>query len=99
METSISDDLDAWVELGSSGRFALGDSLNVISGEYTRVPDGIRIDHAVTTLVGYVGDDPTRLALIRAVAKMTRAAVVIELRMESDSLVMAAAGHTLTCVP
>jgi hypothetical protein len=95
--TVLSADLNAWLELESTGRFAVSDSVNVASGDYECHAGGIRLEHLVSTLVGYDGRDPARNELLRAVAAVLRADVTIQLHADGDSLVLTAPGYTLTC--
>jgi hypothetical protein len=56
--------LGATFQLTSDGRFLASDSVNALSGTYVATPTGFRVTKAATTLVGYSGTDPTRLAVI-----------------------------------
>ena len=62
----VPDSLVATFQLTPDGLFLASDSVNALSGAYTATRTGFAVTHTATTLVGYAGTDPTRLAVIAA---------------------------------
>jgi hypothetical protein len=47
------------------GRIQIDDSLNAVSGKFTKTADGFEVRATMTTAVGWLGTDPVRTATIR----------------------------------
>jgi len=47
------------------GRIQIDDSLNFVSGRFTKTADGFEVRDTATTLVGWMGTDPVRAATMR----------------------------------
>ena len=65
-KVDVPDSIVATFQLTPDGRFLASDSVNALSGAYTATRTGFSVTHTATTLVGYSGSDPTRLAVIAA---------------------------------
>jgi hypothetical protein len=63
-KVDVPDLIDATFQLTSDGRFLASDSVNALSGTYTATRSGFTVTSTATTLVGYAGTDPTKLAVI-----------------------------------
>lgn len=61
----------ATLQLTADGTYLADDSVNAISGTYRGSTSGFRTTRAASTLVGYAGSDPARLAVIAAMAALT----------------------------
>ena len=95
--TAIPSSLDGWVELDLDSRLRVSDSVNVWSAALTAVPGGIRLGEVVTTLVGHDRRDPTRAALLDAVAAIMQEETAIAVHSGAGMLTLIASGYTLTC--
>jgi hypothetical protein len=60
--------LRATLQLSADGQFVASDTVNTMSGKFTRTVRGFEVPAAVTTAVGYAGRDPARLAVISAMS-------------------------------
>jgi hypothetical protein len=52
------------------GRIQIDDSLNFVSGNFTKTADGFEVRDTATTLVGWMGTDPVRAATIRGMGAL-----------------------------
>jgi hypothetical protein len=64
--TTIPADVGAGMALLPDGRIVVDDSVNTLSGLFTISADGFEVRDVASTLVGYAGGDPHRLAAIAA---------------------------------
>lgn len=70
--TAIPADIGARMDLLPNGRIFIHDGVNALNGWFTKSADGFEVRDVATTLVGYVGSDPHRLAAIRALNTLAR---------------------------
>jgi hypothetical protein len=56
--------ISARMALLPDGRIQIYDSLNFVSGKFTKTADGFEVRDTATTLVGWMGTDPVRTATI-----------------------------------
>ena len=63
----VPDSIVATLQLTSDGRFLASDTVNGMSGTYSTTRAGFTTTSTVTTLIGYTGTDPTRLAVIASI--------------------------------
>lgn len=66
-KVEVPDSIDATLQLSSDGRFLASDTVNALSGTYTATRTGFTVTSTATTLVGYTGTDPARLAVIASI--------------------------------
>ncbi len=69
--TAIPASIDAWLELAADGELLASDDVNTITGHFTTTSTGFDVSDAVTTLVGYGGNDPVQLAAITGIGAVT----------------------------
>lgn len=69
--TAIPASVDAWLELAADGEFLASDDVNTFNGRFTPTSAGFDVSDTVTTLVGYAGNDPVRLAAITGIGAMS----------------------------
>jgi hypothetical protein len=65
--TTIPADVDAQIDLFSDGLFLANDGVNGLDGRFTKSADGFEVYNVITSLVGYDGKDPRKLAAIAAI--------------------------------
>lgn len=97
--TAIPASIRAQMNLLQDGRVQISDGLNGISGQLARNAHGFEVRNAATTLMGYPGSDPGKLAAIRgfrAAAMQGRQDFV--LTVSSTQLVINAGAYRLTFV-
>jgi hypothetical protein len=64
--TTIPAAVGARMELLPDGRILIDDSVNALSGRFTKTADGFEVHDVATTFVAYDGRDPVRVAAIAA---------------------------------
>ena len=104
----VPDSVVATFQVTPDGRFLASDSVNALSGAYTATRTGFTVTDATTTLVGYTGSDPTRLAVIAAMNAVLRPKGSVRAETTGSTLTLIApsyqlsfrkAGHALTYPP
>jgi len=95
-EVDVPGSVDATFQLTADGRFLASDSVNALSGTYTATRSGFTVTHAVTTLVGYAGADPTRLAVIAAMGAVLLREGAVGAKVTASVLTLTAAGYQLS---
>lgn len=91
----VPESVDATFQLTSDGRFLASDSVNALSGDYTANRTGFTVTNAATTLVGYGGTDPTRLAVIAAMNGVLLRAGAVAAKTAGTALTLNAANYQL----
>lgn len=74
---TVPEALKATWQFTGDRQFLASDTVNAISGRYRFVNNGFATIDAATTLVGYVGSDPVRLAVISGFQRMTIGTVAV----------------------
>jgi hypothetical protein len=93
---------EAWTDLQHDGQLVCFDSVNVLSGGYDLTATGLETHVRGTTLVGYDGCDPARVAVIAAVGALAdltgegRRPVAVSARVVAQELVLTVPGRELT---
>jgi heat shock protein HslJ len=95
-KVDVPDSIDATVQLTSDGRFLASDSVNALSGTYTATRTGFTVTSAATTLVGYAGTDPTRLAVISSMGAALGHQAAIAAKTTGTTLTLDLANYQLT---
>ena len=68
---AVPEALNATWQFTGDQQFLASDTVNALSGRYRFLPTGFATTDAATTLVGYAGSDPVRLAVISGFQRMT----------------------------
>ncbi|GAA0813667.1 hypothetical protein [Spirilliplanes yamanashiensis] len=69
--TAIPASVGAWLELAADGTLLASDGVNVINGHVTGAGAGFDVYEAITTLVGYAGDNPAEVAAVTGIHAVT----------------------------
>jgi hypothetical protein len=94
--TSISPALDGYIAFAPDHTLRADDTVNFHFGKYHVDGDGFR-PHAGSTLVGYAGHDPARLALIGAVDAVTQSDAVVLAVSAGNRLTLKTGDYTVLC--
>lgn len=92
---SVPASLQATWQFTADRQFLASDTVNAISGRYRLSPTGFATINAGTTLVGYAGFDPVRLAVIAAFQAMTSGPVDVALTSSPPNAAMRVPGYVL----
>ncbi|MDT4893700.1 MAG: hypothetical protein QOE97_2735 [Pseudonocardiales bacterium] len=93
---SVPESPQATWQFTADRQFLASDTVNAISGRYRLSPTGFATMNAGTTLVGYAGSDPVRLAVISAFRAMTSGPVDVALTSSPPNAVtMRVPGYVL----
>jgi hypothetical protein len=95
-KVDVPDSIDATFQLTSDGRFLASDTVNGMSGTYTATRTGFIVTSAVSTLVGYAGADPTRLAVITSMAAVLRQGTAVAATTTGPTLTLNRTNYQLT---
>ena len=98
---TVPTEVGAWIRFDPSGRLQLNDGVNAASGGFTATPEGFRRTEMASTLVGYAGSDPVRLAVIDGMGAVLGFGPeaeddVVSARMSSERLVLGVDGYELS---
>lgn len=93
---SVAPSLHASWQFGADQHFLASDTVNAISGLYRLGPNSFRTIDAATSLAGYLGHDPVRLAVIAAFQAMTTRPVDVASDAPPSTAVLRVAGYVLT---
>lgn len=88
--------VDATFQLTADGRYLASDSVNALSGTYTAIGTGFRVTKAATTLVGYAGTDPARLAVIAGMNGVLLRQGAVAAQTTGRTLTLSAANYQLS---
>jgi hypothetical protein len=92
---AVPETFNATWQFTADQQFLASDTVNAISGRYRFVQVGFTTIDAATTLVGYAGSDPVRLAVISGFQKMTSATVAVSVSSPAE-VVMRVPGFVMT---
>jgi len=92
----VPDSINATIQLTSDGRFLASDSINALSGTYTATRTGFTVTSTATTLVGYAGTDPTKLAVIAAIDAVLGREAAVAAKTTGTTLTLNAPNYQLT---
>lgn len=92
---SVPESLKATWQFAADQQFLASDTVNAISGRYRLSTIGFATIDAASTLVGYAGSDPVRLAVIAAFRAMTSGPVSVE-QSSTANIVMRVPGYVMT---
>jgi hypothetical protein len=95
-KVDVPDSIDATFQLTSDGRFLASDTVNALSGTYTATRTGLRVTSTATTLVGYAGTDPTRLAVIASMDTVLGHETAVAATTTGTTLTLNLANYQLT---
>lgn len=100
--TPIPAGIGASLQLRPDGRIHACDGVNRMGGKCSVSADGFEVRAVATTLAGYFGDDPQRLAAIAALSALvttgtpSEPACVMVLRVDATTLIVQAGRYRLT---
>lgn len=83
--TAIPASINAWLELAADGELLASDDVNVVNGHFTTTSNGLEVSDAISTAVGYAGNDPVQLAAITAIDALTSGPPVVSSAASSGS--------------
>ena len=95
-QVDVPDSINATLQLTSDGRFGGSDTVNGMSGTYTATRTGFTTTSTVTTLIGYAGTDPTRLAVIASMGAVLGHESAVAARTIGRTLTLNRASYRLT---